>query len=242
MHSIYIVDDEPLVLEELVSNPLFEECGFQIAGSQTNPFKAAKEIKRLSPDVVFTDLKMPECSGVDMMDELRKKGADCEFVVISAYAEFEESRRFFRLSGFDYLLKPVSNENLQQILGRLAAKIAGKKTGQESHSDTPSPELNEMIAYLRENVGAKHSLESLSEKYSTNSSYICQLFSNYLGATFTAYMTGLRMEAAAGLLRDTKKDVKEIAGLCGYSDYFYFCRVFRKHYLCTPTVFREETR
>jgi two-component system response regulator YesN len=102
--------------------------------------------------------------------------------------------------------------------------------------------LNKIIAYLRDNVSAKHTLESLSEAHSIHSSHISRLFANHLGTNFSAYLTKLRMEEAAKLLKTTQKDIKEIYGLCGFGDYFYFCRVFRKYYACTPSVFREATQ
>jgi two-component system response regulator YesN len=240
MFRAYFVDDEPLVLKEFINNPLFAACGYQVVGFATNPFNAIKEIKKLLPDVVFTDLKMPECSGVDLVEALRDKDARCEFVIISAHPDFIESRRFFLLGGFNYLLKPVSDHELQQLLGKLTARLAGKKAGADKiAADTSSTELNEIISYLKENITAKHTLELLCEKYHLSNTYICQLFANYLGTTFVAFMTKLRMEEAARLLKETTGDVKDIANLCGYNDYFYFCRVFRKHHLCTPTELRE---
>ena len=240
MFRAYLVDDEPLVLEELASNPLIAECGYQVVGSSSDTFKAVKEIKTLSPDVVLTDLRMPDCSGVDMIEKLRKSGAACEFIIISAFPEFEEQRRFFLLGGFDYLLKPVSEINLQQLLNRLTGKLVDKKM--KGLDKTPSPKLNEIIEYLKENIAKAHSLESVCEKFQMNRSYFSQLFANHLGTTFTAYMTKLRMEEAANLLANTQKSVKEIAEMCGYGDYFYFCRVFRKYHLCTPTMLRESAK
>ena len=239
MFRAYFVDDEPLVLEEMLDNPIFTEHGYQVIGSSTNPSQALKEVRRLNPDVVFTDLSMPECSGVDMMERLKIAGALYEFIIISAYPEFAEQRRFFLLGGFDYLLKPVSDENLHQLLSRLTAKLAGKKGMKLFQEDTSSPDLNRMITYLKDNVDKKHTLESLSEAHFVNPKYVCQLFANHLSTTFTAYMTMLRMEEAARLLKNTQKDVKEIAFNCGFNDYFYFCRVFRKHHACTPTAYRE---
>ena len=239
MFRVYFVDDEPLVLEEIVYNPLFAESGFQTVGFSTDPGKAAKEIRTLNPDAVFTDLKMPERSGVDMMADLRENGAACEFIVISAYPDFEESRRFFLLDGFDYLIKPVSDNRLRELLVKLAGKLAGKKQAKNIGPDTASQKLNMIIAYLRERSAAQHTVESLCERFHLSRSYFSQLFANHLGTTFVAYMTKLRMEEAARLLKDSLKDVKEIAALCGYKDYFYFCRVFRNHHACTPTAFRE---
>ena len=238
MYRAYFVDDELHALESLTGSPLLASYGYQVVGFSTDPKKASSEIKKLSPDVVFTDLKMPELTGVELVEQLREKGADCEFVIISAYPEFEASRRFFTKKGFDYLVKPVSDDDLRALLEKLTARLAGKMEKTDMDGGTTSPELNNMLAYLKDNLAAKHNLESLSEKFNTNSTYICELFSNYLGTTFVSYMTKLRMEAASEFLRDKNKSVKEIAGLCGY-DYLYFVQVFKKFYACSPTAYRE---
>ena len=238
MHRAFFVDDEPLVLKLFMSMPMFLECGYINEGHSTNPVEAVKIIKEKNPDVVFTDLKMPGLSGVEMMEELKRGGYGGEFVVISAYGEFKETRRFFKMGGFDYLIKPVSEHDLETLLEKLSGKLAGKK-GAAPATETPSPELNRITAYLHSHVGLKHTLEAIGEKFGLKPNYICNLFSRYLDTTFVAYMTGLRMEKAAELLKTTRKPVKEIAALCGYQDYFYFCRVFRDAYRCPPTKYRE---
>ena len=90
---------------------------------------------------------MPVCSGVELMDKIKQKGADCEFVIVSAHKEFEEARSFFKMEGFDYLIKPVSDHELQALLSKLSGKIAIKKTPQLPDG-TPSPELNKIVGYL----------------------------------------------------------------------------------------------
>lgn len=242
MYRAYFVDDEPFVLAEFSSNPLFLECGYKVAGSASDPKRALIEIKSLSPDVVFTDLKMPGLAGVDMMERLRKKGETCEFVIISSYPEFEESVKFFRLDGFDYLLKPVSDYDLQRLLVRLSEKLSDKRPHikqEPEPGETVSDMLNRAIEIIREDLVSKHTIESLSKLCMTNQTTLNRLFMTHLGMTYIEYITKLRMEEAARLLKETKKEVKEIAGLCGYSDYFYFCRVFRKQYMHTPTQYRS---
>jgi len=243
---VFFVDDEPLVLESFMSMPAFLECGYISAGHCFNPSEAAGMIEKINPDVVFTDLKMPRKNGVELMDDLKRSGYAGEFVMVSAYGEFEEARQFFKMDGFDYLVKPVSEQDLQALLeklsGRLSIKIPLKKSKPEipgSLLETTSGELNRITAYLYKNIALKHSLESIGERFHLNPNYICNLFSRYLGTTFITYMTDIRMTEAARLLKTTQKAVKEISALCGYGDYFYFCRVFRDVYACTPTEYRE---
>jgi YesN/AraC family two-component response regulator len=242
MYRSYFVDDEPLVLQELTGNPLFAECGYQVIGSNTNPVAAVKQIMRLRPDVVFTDLVMPELSGVDLMARLKDNGFNCEFVVISAYPEFAESRRFFLLGGFDYILKPLSSHGLQYLLSRLTVKLAASKPPDIDSMNTASLTLNMIIAELHRTPFERHTLESISSMFHLSATYVCRLFANNLDDTFVGYLNKLRMEKAAKMLLDTGKEVKEVSRDCGYRDYFYFCRTFRKHHSCTPSEYRERKR
>ena len=239
MYSVYFVDDEPLVLDEFVDNPLFADCGFETVGFSSDPFKAIEEIIELDPDIVFTDLKMPEISGVDLMEILREKEVYCDFIIVSAFPKFEESRRFFLLGGFDYLLKPVSDENLFHLLNRIVGKFANRNAEQVVSSDTPSFELNKIIDYIKGNISANHTIDSICERFPVNRTYLCNLFVKHLGTTFNGYMTYLRMEEAARLIKETEMKLSEISHMCGYKDYFYFCRIFRKHHSVTPTVFKR---
>ena len=62
-----------------------------------------------------------------------------------------------------------------------------------------------------------------------------------MGITFISYLTSLRMDHAAWLLTHTSQTVFTIAAQVGYSDYFYFAKVFKKAMGCTPTAFRKST-
>lgn len=242
MYSAYFVDDEPLVLESFMSSPVFPECGFANVGHSTSPRAAIADIIMTQPDIVFTDLKMPELNGVELMDELKRAGYGGEFVIISAYKEFDESRRFFKMDGFDYLIKPVSAQDLQGLLDKLSGRLAGGKPEPALPRETPSPELNRITSFLHGNIAEKHTLESISDMFGLKPNYICNLFSRYLGTTFVSYLTAARMKEAAALLKTSQKAIKDVAALCGYQDYFYFCRVFRDAYACTPTAYRKAPR
>ena len=117
MYSVYLVDDDTLILEELINMVPWLDNGFEVVGSQTNPETALEEIQFIKPDVVFCDLKMPEMDGNELIKALKEANADSEFVMISAYDSFENVRAFFQQSGFDYILKPVNNEDIQNRAG-----------------------------------------------------------------------------------------------------------------------------
>jgi len=237
MYQAYFVDDEPLALDMFTKRQAFVECGFGVAGASTDPVEAMVEIRALSPGVVFADLKMPRLTGIEMMERLRSDGCKAEFVIVSVYAELADVRRFFTSHGFDYLLKPAGDHDLVNVLLRLTSKL--QSAPPRADRVTPSKELNEILAYLQDYSAMRHTLESISTKWNVNPNTVCNLFAKYLNTTFVAYLTEIRMKNAEDLLLGTDKPVKEIAYICGYSDYFYFCRVFKERRGCAPTRFRE---
>lgn len=239
MHTVYIVDDDGLAIDKyLARSSLFMESGFEIIGTATDPFKALSDIRELCPDAVISDLKMPGLSGTELFDKLRCDDSTPLFVIVSAYDEFKDVRKFFLTYGFDYLLKPVEDNELVDLLNRLSANIASDHTW-DSSGQPPRKRLEEIIAFIKESPHMHHTLESISERFCINPTGICNMFSRYLNTTFSSYITALRMERAKELLLTTFKPIKEIAVICGYTDALYFTRVFNKTCNMSPSRFRE---
>lgn len=235
VYKVYIVDDDPVILDEIVNTVPWLDNGFEVVGSHVSPTAAIDEIKRLYPDVVFSDLKMPDMDGVDMIKALKESGAICEYVMLSAFDSFEDSRRFFRLEGFDYLLKPLQQEEVQIVLERLAMRLAGKIRPEPEDTCNMTPAFTELIQYLNRNFQQKHTLDSLSKQFNLAPNYICNLFAKHFNSTLTRYITELRMNVALQMMQTPGKAYKEIAIDCGYADYYYFCKVFKEFYGASPT-------
>ncbi|MCL2111571.1 MAG: helix-turn-helix domain-containing protein [Clostridiales bacterium] len=240
MKTIYLVDDDRLALDKLMARrALFTDSGFEICGVHTNPLKALDEIRSLRPDAVISDLKMPGLSGMGLFESLLR-GAESSmplFVIASAYSEFKDVRRLFLANGFDYLVKPVSEDELAGLLARLAKALEGPVPAGEKQ--TPSKRLDDILAYLREFSHMAHTTESIAKHFSLSSGSLCNLFSRNSDTTLSAYIASLRMERAADLLLKTDKPVREIAVVCGYADPLYFTRVFNKAHGMSPTRYRE---
>lgn len=85
------------------------------------------------------------------------------------------------------------------------------------------------------------SMQNLAEYCSINPNYASQIFRQETGGTFVSYLTSLRIEHAAWLLAHSDQTVFAIATQVGYSDYFYFAKVFKKVKGCTPTAYRKDS-
>ncbi|HHW22407.1 MAG TPA: response regulator [Clostridiaceae bacterium] len=137
-----------------------------------------------------------------------------------------------RFSGMQEMLEYITTSTMN-IIGR-------KKTG--NISDIRNEYFKKIIDYINRNFYKDISIQSLSRDYALNSNYLCQLFRRELGMTFTDYLTGLRINYSKELLKNTDLTLGEIAGKSGYTDYFYFIRVFKKITGKSPGQFRSSSR
>ncbi len=240
MYSVYLVDDDALILEELIDMVPWLDNGFSVVGSQTNPEMAVKEIGLLEPDVVFCDLKMPEMDGNEMIRTIKEAGSSAECVMISAYDNFENVRAFFQQEGFDYILKPVNNDEIQMVLEKLIGRLSKKKP--QTREDLPTGNVNfdKMLAYINEHYAEKITLDKLSKMFGFSKNYICGLFSKYLNTSLTCYLTDIRMKRAKELLTDKNILIKEVAANCGYREYYHFFRVFKGYFGISPKEMQDQ--
>lgn len=184
--------------------------------------------------------------GNELIKRLREDEVDCEFVMISAYDSFENVRMFFQQAGFDYILKPVQQDEMQLVLERLVQKLATKHPIAISDDDsldkepTDNASFNEMLTYIDENFSKKITLDMLAKQFGFSKNYICNLFSKYYNSSLTCYLTEKRMSLSKELLKDKDKLLKDIALECGYSEYVHFYKVFKEHYGISPKEMIDE--
>lgn len=96
-----------------------------------------------------------------------------------------------------------------------------------------------IIDYTEQHYQEDLSIRELAEHCFINANYASQLFKHEMGITFVNYLTSLRIDHAVWLLTHTDQTVFAIASQVGYSDYFYFAKVFKKAKGCTPTAYRK---
>jgi len=242
MYGIYIVDDEKLFVDDLVNSIPWLENGFEVVGYNTNAITAIAEIMDKKPDVVLSDLRMPACGGIELIGRVKDMGLDAEFIMLSAFEDFKASREFFLMGGFDYINKPLDQNNAALVLEKLSRKLASKNNQTPTVQFVPSQSkgFDDVVTYVTDNFSKKHSLQDLSDRFSMSQTYICDLFAKHYDSTLTIFVTNLRMKEASRLILGTDTPLKEIAIFCGYSKYYYFCKVFKTYFSKSPSQHRED--
>jgi two-component system, response regulator YesN len=127
MYRVLLVDDETLTFIGMRKVFNWKELGFDIIAETTNPYEALDMITQQKPDVVFTDVRMPEISGLELIRRVREMGLDTEFVIVSGFAEFTYAQEALRQGAFDYCLKPIKIDRENLLLKRLAGHLQNKK-------------------------------------------------------------------------------------------------------------------
>jgi YesN/AraC family two-component response regulator len=250
MYRVTLVDDEPWALAGLRKIFKWHESQFEISGETTNSVEALYLIRQQKPDAVFTDIRMPEISGIELMKLIRGEGLDTEFVIISGFAEFSYAQESLRLGAFDYRLKPLQLEETNVLLNSLWQHLenrysAGKNLPEDPVKDCGygeyiNPDFRRLLVHIGEHYQQELSLSELAEKFHLNPTYCSELFRKITRKTYSEYLSGLRIEQARRFLDSTTMALEDIAYRVGFSDYYYFSKVFKKITGLPPLRYRKK--
>ncbi len=119
--KVVIVEDNPTTVLSLVKTIDWDMMKCEVAGTAGDGESGGVMIRQLKPDIVLTDIRMPVKSGLDMIADVREDVPDCRFVIITGYDEFQYASQAIKLGVFDYLLKPIDNEEVMRTVRRAAA-------------------------------------------------------------------------------------------------------------------------
>lgn len=241
-YTAFLVDNEAWALVYLERSLSWEANGFTLLGSSTNSVEALDTILRLEPDVVITDIRMPELSGLELMERAHRAGAVCEFVFLSGFPEFSYAQEAVRLGAFEYCLKPISPQQGNELLGRLRERLAARKgpAARPPARLSGNETLDRILQYIQEHYQEKLRLKDIADRFYLSPGYCSALFSKHLGKTFPEYLTELRVRLACRLLAETHLSIHEIAAQTGIDDSFYFSKVFKRAMGVTPGRYRKD--
>ena len=129
---IIVIEDNELYKNELLQCLEQEESDIEIVGSASNGAEGLALTEKLirdnlTPDVIFTDVRMPEVDGFEMIEALQRRGISCKIVVTSSCPEFLYAKRAMELGAVDFLVKPLKVYEVRNVLGRLRRELESEK-------------------------------------------------------------------------------------------------------------------
>jgi two-component system response regulator YesN len=110
--KLLIVDDEHLIRRGLSKMIEASHAGWTVIGEAENGVQALSLIEELEPDLVITDIRMPEMDGVELCQRVSELGRSIDVMVLTAHKDFEFAQAALRYGAIDFLLKPISAQEL----------------------------------------------------------------------------------------------------------------------------------
>lgn len=123
-----VIDDEPLLRQYIKNSITDSNPDFSIIGEAGNGEEAWSKIQDLSPDVIFIDIKMPLLDGLEVLERCSALKTPPLSIILSGYSEFAYAQRALKHHTFDYILKPVDQNLLKQLLDRIQDKLTIQRT------------------------------------------------------------------------------------------------------------------
>ncbi len=119
---ILIVEDE-ISIREGIRKYLVSNTDYEIVGEACDGAEGLRMITELKPDVVLTDIKMPEMTGLEMLRKTAEKGIGVYSLILTGFADFEYAKEGISLGVSDYILKPIDMNHLTSVLSDIDRKM-----------------------------------------------------------------------------------------------------------------------
>lgn len=247
MIKVVVAEDEELILHDIVKKIHQTDPLFSVVGLAQNGKQALEMVDTFSPDLLLTDIRMPVLDGLELLKNVSLNFPYIKMIIVSGYSEFEYAKHAIEYGVNDYLLKPLEPDELRKALAKIKisleaeAHFLNRKITKNTPGDKSPEEVAAMVLqFIKENFTHDLNLNSLAQRFNFNASYLSKLFKKHYEETPVKYLVNLRINEAKHLLRSRPElDIKAVGELVGYSDPFYFSRIFKHITGKSPSEYRE---
>lgn len=149
MYSIMIVDDREIFRRQLKRFPAFREStAFSIDYEAQNGEEALDILHKNKVDMVITDIRMPIMDGIELLKRIKDENLCSCVVFLSEYAEFSYARQGLQMGAFDYLVKPISDEAVRDLLARAESLLSA---GRNAWLDVTDAQKERIAQFIMDN-------------------------------------------------------------------------------------------
>lgn len=180
---LILVDDEKGIvngLKKMIGRSI-PEC--EVVGEAYNGLEGYQLIQKLKPDIVVTDIRMPQADGLDMIKMLKEEGSLTKFILLSGYADFEYARRGMQLGVQFYINKPVDEKQLRDCVHQVMESIRTERAKlrevddlkQEVHSRIQENALRDILDLESGHMDLMEELLRIAQVPTEGTSFACVL-------------------------------------------------------------------
>ena len=226
MIKILVVEDEPRSRAAIVSRlrAILGEDGAQ----------AVSKALQVKPQVIFMDIELPLKNGLEAAAVIKCQQPEVHVVFLTAYDRFDYAVEALRSGAEEYLLKPVSEQDLRELLQKFFEVAPPVQAA--------TPFETALNVWVRQHYTEDISLEAAAGSMGMSPFYFSRQVKAMTGKTFLEFFTAYRIEKAKSRLCSTEMSVSEIGRSVGYPDSNYFAKAFKRVVGCTPSVYRARSK
>jgi signal transduction histidine kinase/DNA-binding response OmpR family regulator len=216
-----------------------------------NGMEGLRKVKEIRPDLVLSDIMMPEMDGYKLVERIRKD-KECStvpIILLTAKADIPDKLRGFRKGANDYIAKPFNTDELcarinsQLKLAKFRDKVTEKhekyKEKKKNITEITKMKIDSVMEYITKNFKDNMTREELAEIVDISPDHLSRTFLHHTGEKLNNMINRLRIEYAAEQMLDTDQKIIEIAFDAGFNDLSTFNRIFQKIKSIPPSEYRK---
>lgn len=249
MYRVVLVDDERIILDGLTRAVPWNRMGCEVAGTAANGAEGLQRIRVLRPDMLLTDIRMPNMDGLSMIAALRSEFPRLQIAVLTAFRDFEYAQTALNLGVCRYLLKPSRMEELYEAIQTMVDRLEALPPLLENAEPEDDPAgagsnagnfiVRHAMEYMEAHCAEHLSLTDVAEHVYVSPWHLSKLLNRYVNQSFFDILGRLRMERAKTLLANPELRVHAVAEQVGYSDVAHFSKSFKRFVGMTPGEYRD---
>lgn len=248
--EIVIVEDEEDIQEYLKAQL---SSDFKIR-TYPNGKVALNEILKNKPDLVISDIMMPEMDGTTLCAKLKSNinTNDVPIILLTAKSREEDQLEGLQTGADAYIMKPFNMDILHRnIINLLTVRrtLRNKFTGNESQNhqveqiemQTPDNSLMQRVMeVINENINDSDlSVDMIAQKVGISRVHLHRKMKELTNQTPHSFIRNIRLQQAAKLLKDGKQSITEVMYACGFSNSASFSTMFKNLYGCSPREYMQ---
>ncbi len=151
MYKVLIIDDEPIIRKGIKNIINWKQLDCEVCAEASDGTEGMELIKKLLPEIILTDIRMPGLDGLDMLKQVKDIVPNSKIIIVSGYREFDYVREAIKCGAFDFLLKPTRLEELTAVLAR-AVDVLNEQKLRHSEFDKFKLLFEQSIPLLKEKL------------------------------------------------------------------------------------------
>lgn len=253
MYKVLIVEDERLIRQRLVYGIDFTELDCVVIGEARDGKEGSDMILELNPDIVLTDINMPVMTAFDMLEQTISQTYST--IILSGYNEFSNAQKAIKFGVTEFVVKPFKESDIVEAIQRAKEQVDEQrylkhlqKSETMEHTaiyNLPKPAfedpiVGEMIDYVHTHFSKKIIFSDVAKEIGYSPALLHDKFKKETQTTFNDYLNRYRINQSIQMLRKEDKKLYDIACDCGFSEYKYYNKVFKKYVGISTKEFLEK--